>query len=302
VTAPLSRPAPTRGASAAGDLVELAGGTFLMGSDEFYPEERPVREVTVGPFAMARHPVTNREFAAFVAATGWVTLAERQPCAADYPDADPALVVPGSSVFVPPPGPVDLGDLRHWWAYVPGADWRHPEGPGSAVDDRWEHPVVHVAHADAAAYAAWAGAELPTEAEWEYAARGGLVGAAYAWGDELHPDGRRLANTWEGRFPWERRNCDWDRTSPVGAFPANGYGLFDMIGNVWEWTDSAVGSAPPRSCCSQPPEGPAADVRIVKGGSFLCAPGYCRRYRPAARQAQPVDSSTSHIGFRCIVR
>lgn len=283
------------------DMVDLAGGTFLMGSDDFYPEERPVREITVAPFAIDRYPVTNRQYTLFVAETGYQTLAERVPATVDYPDADPGLLVPGSSVFVAPDRPVDLRDLRQWWAYIPGACWAHPEGPGSHLDDRWDHPVVHIAHPDAVAYAAWAGKQLPTEAEWEFAARGGLPSAPYAWGHELHPDGRRMANTWDGRFPHERLNREHERTSPVGAYPANAFGLFDMIGNVWEWTATSGTPERPRSCCS-PATRLRDEVRIVKGGSFLCAPNYCQRYRPAARQAQPADSSTSHIGFRCITR
>ena len=287
-------------------MVEIRSGTFAMGSDSWYPEERPIRQVTVDGFLIDRHPVTNQEFAEFVADTGYVTLAELPPDPAAYPDAAPDLLVPGSSVFWSPPGPVDLRDLRNWWAYVPGASWRHPEGPGSTVDGRHAHPVVHVAYEDAAAYAAWAGKQLPTEAEWEFAARGGLAGADYAWGDVLHPDGRRMANIWDGAFPWKRAATDFERTSPVGSFPANGYGLHDMIGNVWEWTASPPVQIPERkssSCCSAPPPTvEVGSVRVVKGGSWLCSLDYCRRYRPAARQAQPVDSSTSHIGFRCVIR
>lgn len=222
-----------------------------------------------------------------------------------YPDADPSLLVAGSSVFSKPPGPVRLGDYRMWWAYVPSADWRHPEGPDSNIASRMDHPVVHVGYHDALAYAAWAGKALPAEVEWEFAARGGLDGAAYAWGDEPMPGGRIMANTWQGRFPWENLAEDgYEGTSPVGAFPANGYGLFDMIGNVWEWTDSPVSPRTPvkHACCSPDDADPRTTRRIVKGGSHLCAPNYCLRYRPAARQAEPIDTSTSHIGFRCIIR
>lgn len=287
-------------------MVEVRAGTFAMGSDNWYPEERPIREVTVDGFLIDRHPVTNQQFAEFVADTAYVTLAERAPDPCAYPDAAPGLLVPGSSVFLSPPGPVDMRDLRNWWAYVPGASWRHPEGPDSNVDERQTHPVVHVAYEDAAAYAAWAGKQLPSEEEWEYAARGGLAGADYAWGDTLHPGGRRMANIWDGTFPWHRAVTDFERTSPVGSFPANGYGLNDMIGNVWEWTASPP-ALPPEvkssSCCSaSAPTGESNPVRVVKGGSWLCSLDYCRRYRPAARQAQPVDSSTSHIGFRCVIR
>ncbi|HVY17077.1 MAG TPA: formylglycine-generating enzyme family protein [Rhodopila sp.] len=283
----------------------IAGGAFLMGSDRFYREERPIHRESVDGFWIDRYLVTNRAFARFVEATGYVTMAERRPDPTLYPDADPSLLVPGSSVFRKPPGPVPLGDYRMWWAYVPSADWRHPEGPDSDISSRMDHPVVHVGYHDALAYAAWAGKALPTEAEWEFAARGGLDGAAYAWGDEPMPGGRIMANTWQGRFPWENLAEDgYEGTSPVGAFPANGYGLFDMIGNVWEWTDSPVTPHAPvkHACCSPDDTDPRATRRVVKGGSHLCAPNYCLRYRPPARQAEPIDTSTSHIGFRCIIR
>lgn len=284
----------------------IPGGSFLMGSNDFYREERPIRRASVRGFWMDTHPVTNAAFQRFVDATDYVTLCERPLDPAVYPDADPALLVPGSLVFRRPPGPVSLRDNRAWWEYAPGADWRHPQGPESTSADRVDHPVVHVAYEDAAAYAAWAGKELPTEAEWEYAARGGLYGATYAWGDEVAPEGRPMANTWQGRFPWENLEIDgYAGTSPVDAFPANGYGLHDMIGNVWEWTASefapAKGERLKPSCCV--PTEPAADTRlVVKGGSHLCAPNYCLRYRPAARQGEALDTSTCHIGFRCVIR
>jgi formylglycine-generating enzyme required for sulfatase activity len=276
-------------------MIEIPAGTFLMGSSDFYPEERPVREVAVGAFAMDDSPVTNDEFRRFVHDTGYVTCAERPVTSEQYPDADPSLLLPGSSVFHKAPRPVDLRDLRNWWAYVPGASWRHPEGPGSDLDGRGTHPVVHVTYEDASTYARWAGRQLPSEAEWEFAARGGLSGATYAWGDEFAPGGRRMANTWEGHFPWERRSRGYERTSPAGTFPPNGYGLYDMIGNVWEWT-AEPWNTPPRKGHDAIPS------MVIKGGSYLCAPNYCRRYRPAARQQQTVDTSTSHIGFRCVVR
>ena len=281
-------------------MVWVPGGSFRMGSDEFYPEERPVRRVKVGGFWIDPRPVTVAEFRRFVKATGYVTVAERAPRAADYPDADPALLVPGSLVFQRPRARVALDDYRAWWAYVPGAQWRRPEGPASDVYTRARHPVTHVAHADAEAFVAWAGRALPTEAEWEYAARGGLEGARFAWGDDEFPDGQVMANTWHGEFPWENLGGD-QRTSPVGAFPPNGYGLYDMIGNVWEWTCDRFDAAEPESCCGGP--GPERFPRnVIKGGSHLCAPNYCLRYRPAARQAETIETSTSHIGFRCVVR
>src|SRR4051794_4775283 len=218
-------------------MLQVPGGTFAMGCDRFYPEEAPVRHVAVDGFRMDRHPVTVREFRRFVSECGYVTVAERQPSAADYPGADPDLLVPGSLVFRRAGGPVDLRDFRNWWEYVPAADWRHPEGPASSIAGRQRHPVVHVAFEDAQAYATWAGKSLPTEAEWELAARGGLDGAVFAWGDEFAPGGRMMANTWQGEFPWQNLRADgYEGTSPVAAFAPNGYGLYDMTGNVWEWT------------------------------------------------------------------
>lgn len=299
-------------------MVWIPAGSFRMGSDRHYPEEAPVRTVSVAGFFIDRGPVTNAAFARFVADTGHVTLAERWARAEDYPGVPTEALAPASSVFVPPSGPVDLGDPYRWWSHVAGADWRHPRGPGTTIDGLEEHPVVHIAHEDAAAFARWAGKDLPTEAEWEFAARGGLDGADYAWGSELTPDGRHLANTFQGPFPHGNSAEDgflW--TSPVGAFPANGYGLVDMIGNVWEWTEDWYGPhVAARSCCTVvDPRGASrersfdpllADLRIprkvTKGGSFLCAPGYCQRYRPAARMAQAIDTTTCHLGFRCVFR
>jgi formylglycine-generating enzyme required for sulfatase activity len=215
----------------------IEGGTFAMGSEDFYPEERPVHRVTVDGFWIDERPVTAAEFRRFVRDTGYVTIAERPLDPADYPDADPELLVPGSLVFRRTEGPVSLDDYRQWWAYVPGASWKHPGGKGTTINGRDRHPVVHVAWEDAEAYAAWAGKELPTEAEWEYAARGGLEGAAFAWGDEHFPEAKPAANTWQGEFPWQNLKQDgFEGTSPVGSFPPNGYGLYDMTGNVWEWT------------------------------------------------------------------
>ena len=289
------------------ELVELPGGEFLMGSDRHYPEEAPQHERHVEPFAIERHPVTNAQFAEFVAETGYVTVAERELDPAEFPGADPADLVPGSLVFTPTSGPVDLRDWRQWWRWVPGALWRHPFGPDSSIDDRLDHPVVHVSFEDASAYAAWAGRRLPTEAEWEYAARGGLAGAEYAWGDEREPGGRVMANTWQGAFPF--RNEGWGGTSPVGSYPPNGFGLVDMIGNTWEWTADAFTPRhlPPDASSLERGDrrdllagAPASQaLHVTKGGSHLCAPNYCLRYRPAARSSQAEDSATTHLGFRC---
>jgi formylglycine-generating enzyme len=297
----------------------IPGGEFLMGSDDFYPEERPAHRVAVDGFWMDAGPITVTEFDRFVAATGYQTVAEQPLSPADYPDADPALLVPGSLVFRRTAGPVDTTDFRQWWSYVPGACWRQPEGRGSDVRGRGSHPVTQVAYADAEAYATWAGKALPTEAEWEFAARGGLDGAVYVWGDEFAPGGRQLANTWQGEFPWQNLLLDGhEGTSPVGAFPANGYGLFDMAGNVWEWTSdyfrprhAGAGPPEPAPCCAarnprvtEPGRDQASAIprKVIKGGSHLCAPNYCFRYRPAARQGEAIDTSTGHLGFRCIVR
>ncbi len=299
-------------------MCPVPGGEFLMGSADFYPEEAPVHRVALDGFWIDEHPVTVAEFRRFVKATGFVTFAELPPDAADYPDADPELLVPGSLVFQPASGPVDLRDFRNWWEWVPGASWRHPEGPASHVGGRELHPVSHVAYGDALAYARWAGKDLPTEAEWEYAARGGLEQKVFAWGDEFAPKGRMMANTWQGEFPWQNLLTDgFELTSPIRSFPPNGYGLYDMTGNVWEWTCDwfTPGHQPDadKPCCvpSNPRvesdalsygHGEAIPRRVIKGGSHLCAPNYCLRYRPAARQSEAVDTSTSHIGFRCVVR
>ena len=281
----------------------IPSGSFLMGSEDFYPEERPVRRVDVAGFWMDERPVTVAQFRRFIKATGYVTVAERPPDPADFPDADSAQLVPGSLVFQRARGPVDLRDFRNWWAYVPGACWSRPEGPGSDTYTRARHPVTQVAYEDAAAYAEWAGRALPTEAEWEYAARGGLEGAAFAWGDDPFPGGRPMANTWQGEFPWENLLADgFEGTSPPGAFPPNGYGLLDMTGNVWEWTTDLFGAAETAAACCGPATDDGLVRRVIKGGSHLCAPSYCLRYRPAARQGESVDTSTSHIGFRCVLR
>lgn len=288
-----------------------------MGSENHYPEEAPARDVTVAGFWIDQAPVTNRDFRAFVEATGWITQAEIAPRGEDYPGADPSMLTASSLVFTPSDGPVDLRNIANWWRFLPGAQWRNPYGPDSSIEGLDDHPVVHVAWNDVVAYAEWAGADLPTEAEWELAARGGLEDAEFAWGEEFAPGGQQMANTWQGEFPYRNTAEDgWIRTSPVGAYPANGYGLVDMVGNTWEWTKdwwSSASAEAPKSCCaaSRPlaeaasidPRDPARITRkVLKGGSHLCAPSYCRRYRPAARHAQPIDTSTSHVGFRCVLR
>jgi sulfatase modifying factor 1 len=289
------------------DLVWIPAQTATLGSGRHYPEEGPVRAVAVDGFWIAAHQVTNAEFAVFVDATGYVTVAERPLDPADYPGAPAENLKPGSMVFTRTPGPVNLRHINLWWTWTPGASWRHPTGPRSSIDQRADHPVVHVACEDAEAYAAWAGLCLPTEAEWETAARGGLAGATYTWGDEPERPGQRLANYWHGDFPW-RPAAGYGRTAPVGSYPANPYGLFDMAGNVWEWTsdwyaDDRAGDP----CCeagSYDPHQPQFRIprKVIKGGSFLCADNYCLRYRPAARRPQVVDTGMSHIGFRCARR
>ena len=285
-------------------MVSLPGGSFVMGSEEFYAEEGPVHEVSVEAFAIDRHPVTVAEFRRFVTETSYITEAERELDPGRYPDADPALLVPGSLVFRPTAGPVNLQDFRVWWEYVPGACWHAPEGPGSTVRGRHRHPVTHIAYGDAQAYAAWAGKALPTEAEWEYAAQGGLERARFAWGNQIAPNGKMMANWWQGRFPWENLCLDgYAGTSPVGTFPPNGFGLFDVCGNVWEWTRDRFGAHGATTSCCSPGEAPDEIPRnVIKGGSHLCAPSYCLRFRPAARQGEAIDTSTSHLGFRCVVR
>jgi sulfatase modifying factor 1 len=305
----------------AADMVWIPGGTFLMGSDQHYPEEAPAQLASVDGFWMDQVPVTNAQFEEFVKATGHRTVAEIAPDPSQYPGAKKELMSPGSLVFKKPGGPVDMRDFRNWWKYVLGADWRHPIGPNSTIRGRSNFPVVHVAYADGEAYARWRGKSLPTEAEWEFAARGGLGGAEYAWGNELMPDGRPMANFWQGEFPWQNLRVDgFEGTSPVDAFPPNTYGLFDMTGNVWEWTTDwytprrAHGKTAP--CCipsnprgglaeeSYDPRQPHIQIprKVIKGGSHLCSANYCRRYRPAARFPEPIDTSTCHLGFRCIIR
>jgi formylglycine-generating enzyme required for sulfatase activity len=310
----------------------IPGGTFLMGSDQHYPEEAPAHEVGVDGFWMDAYTVTNEQFARFVEETGYVTVAERPLDPAIYPGADPDLLVPGALVFQRQAHAVNLGDATQWWAYIPGANWRHPLGPESSLEGYERHPVTQVAYEDAAAYARWASKTLPSEAEWERAARGGLDGAPYVWGDEFLPDKRLMANVWIGQFPHQTLRPDQHiGTMVVGSFPANGYGLYDMAGNVWEWTsdwyaprhESAhedahedAHAAAEHACCapatprraaheaSYDPAQPAVRIprKVLKGGSHLCAANYCLRYRPAARSPQMIDTGMSHIGFRCVVR
>jgi formylglycine-generating enzyme required for sulfatase activity len=301
------------------DALWIPGGEFRMGSDKHYKEEAPAHNVRVHGFWMDRTPVTNEQFARFVAATNYVTVAEKVPNAADYPGALPEMLIAASTVFIKPSQRVDMRNAYNWWHWVPGADWRHPQGPQSTLEGKAQHPVVQLALEDVEAYLKWIGKELPTEAEWEFAARGGLEGAEYAWGNEFTPNGKYMANTWQGMFPYRNTLADgYEGTSPVGAFPPNGYGLIDITGNVWEWTRDWYADAHlvQHACCTlDNPRGAARETsfdpsmpdvkiprRVIKGGSHLCAPNYCRRYRPAARMAQAVDTGTSHLGFRGIVR
>jgi len=303
------------------DMVWIPSGTFRMGSNTHYPEEKPVHLVTVQGFWMDKYPVTNARFAQFVSETGYVTFAELPPNPADYPGALPHMIYAGSLVFHKPNGPVEQRNIGNWWSFERAADWRHPRGAGSSIEGLERHPVVHITFADAEAFARWEGKELPTEAEWEFAARGGLDQMPYAWGSEFMPGDRPMANTWQGEFPYQNLVEDgYEGTSPVDAFPTNGYGVHDMIGNVWEWTtDWYVArhqADAPKACCvpvnprggkeseSFDPFQPEIRIprKVLKGGSHLCAPNYCRRYRPAARFPEPVDTSTCHVGFRCIVR
>ncbi len=286
------------------DWVSLEGGCFRMGDDRVYPEEKPVREACVGPFAIMRAEVTNAQFSAFVDATGYVTRAERG-WTGEEPDGPGAPVPPGAAVFDPP----TTGPLRalNWWRFVEGASWRRPMGADSAAEPPEAHaPVTHVTREDAQAFATWVGGRLPTEAEWEYAARGGVDGALYAW-EEAEAKARAQANTWQGVFPHYNTNKDgYSGLAPVAQFPANGFGLYDMIGNAWEWTatpyaadhtDRARQHAGVRGL---DPSQPGAAVGVIRGGSYLCAASFCFRFRPAARQAQDLAFGTSHIGFRVV--
>lgn len=307
--------------SAPDGMIYVRSGTFWMGSDDHYSEEKPAHRVSVDSFFIDETPVTNAQFAEFVAATGHRTFAEFAPDPRDYPGALPEMLYAGSLVFRQPIGLVDLNDWSQWWTFLKDANWRQPYGLRSSIAGLDDHPVVHVSYHDALAYARWKGKDLPTEAEWEFAARGGLERAEYAWGSELSPDGKYMANTWQGSFPTVNHALDgYDRTSPVRAFPPNGYNLYDMIGNVWEWTadwytPKHEAGATKACCIPRNPRGglesgsydpclPRIKIprKVLKGGSHLCAPNYCRRYRPAARHAEAIDTSTNHVGFRCVVR
>ncbi|MGD1834746.1 MAG: formylglycine-generating enzyme family protein [Nitrososphaeraceae archaeon] len=305
-------------------MVLISGGSFMMGSDKFYPEEKPVHKVSVDSFWMDKYPVTNKAFSEFVLATGYITIAERPLDPTEFQTVKEEDLVPGSMVFEKRNGPVDLKNYANWWRWMKGASWKHPRGPGSNISEVYDHPVVHIAYEDAEAYAKWAGKELPTEAEWEFAARGGLDGMDFTWGNEDTQITKPMANTWQGEFPYQNLLIDkYEGTSPVGSFDPNGYGLFDMTGNVWEWTsdwyvphlDKSANKV--KSCCttfinprvispeqSYDPRQPQFKIprKVVKGGSHICAPNYCLRYRPAARQPQMIDTGMTHIGFRCILK
>ena len=294
-------------------MVWIAGGTFTMGADEERPEERAAHEVSVGGFWIDRHEVTNAQFARFVAATGYVTVAERGLDPKDHPGMPPELLAPGAVVFTPPDGVLDLVNVNQWWRYVAGADWRHPAGPDSSIEGRGNHPVVDMAYEDAQAYADWLGRELPSEAQWEFAARGGLEGATYSWGEEYYdPVAGWRANTWQGLFPLKDDVDDgYHGTAPVGCFAPNGYGLFDMAGNVWEYASDWYVPEHPAEPAADPvgPDlalaaryaGPTGPSVVIKGGSYLCAPNFCARYRPAARQPQELGLGASHLGFRTVL-
>ncbi|HTG43838.1 MAG TPA: formylglycine-generating enzyme family protein [Verrucomicrobiae bacterium] len=291
-------------------MIWIPGATFEMGSPDGKPDEKPVHEVTVGPIWMDKTEVTNEQFEKFVEETGYITIAERKPAASVLPKAAPERLVPGSLVFTPPSGEVNLAEQSSWWKFVPGASWRHPEGPASSIEGKGKHPVVQVAWVDAAAYAQWDGKRLPTEAEWEHAARGGLHGQPFVWGSEKPNDRHPLANIWQGKFPAENSGADgYKATAPVGSYPPNGYGLHDMAGNVWEWcldwyrpdyyqTSPSLNPKGPET--SFDPAGPEVPQRVIRGGSFLCNDAYCSGYRPGARMKSLPETGLSHTGFRCV--
>jgi formylglycine-generating enzyme len=305
-------------------MVWVPGGEFSMGcadprnlphgGNDPMTDSRPIHRVHVDGFWMDQYEVTNDQFTRFVAATGYVTVAERTPTAAEFPDAPAENLVAGSVVFTPPPQQVALDNHYRWWSYVKGANWRHPQGPSSSIDARGGYPVVHVAYEDAAAYARWAGKRLPTEAEWECAARGGMAGQPYSWGDELRPGDKWMANIWQGQFPLSDSAEDgFAGIAPAGKFPPNGYGLYDMAGNVWEWcsdwyradtySDLAAGGLtrnPKGPASSLDPAEPGQAKRVHRGGSFLCTDQYCTRYMIGTRGKGEVSSGSNHLGFRCV--
>lgn len=305
-------------------MVWIDGGTFSMGTNETdaYSHERPAHQVTVDGFWMDETEVTNAQFQKFVDATGYLTIAERKPTWEEIQTQSPpgtprpadSLFVAGSLVFDPPGQPVMLNDYSQWWRWLPGADWKHPDGPESDLSGRLQYPVVHVAFDDAKAYCVWAGKRLPTEAEWEFASRGGEKQQRYAWGNEIKLDGRFMANTFQGGFPHANSMEDgFEMAAPVKSFSANAYGLYDMIGNLWEWTSDwydvnyfqnlskqKVSLNPEGPATSNDPNEPYALKRVTKGGSYLCADDYCVNYRPSARQGTAFDSGMSNVGFRCV--
>lgn len=309
---------PSAGGPAPEGMVWIPGGEFLMGSEEpMFRDAHPVHRVMVDGFFIDETEVTNEQFVRFVKATGYITVAERAPKETDYPGARPEMLVAGSVVFSPPDHAVSLHDHFQWWNYVNGADWRHPEGVGSSIEKRMDHPVVHVAFEDAEAYARWAGKRLPTEAEWEYAARGGLEGKRFVWGDSFLPGGKVMANTLQGHFPDHNTAEDgYASTSPVKAFPSNRYGLWGMAGNVWEWTSdwyrhdtymrrakngkALLNPKGPSAGESFDPSEPGVAKRVQKGGSFLCTDQYCARYMPGGRGKGAPDTGTNHLGFRLV--
>jgi sulfatase modifying factor 1 len=321
----VARDAHSDETTAPAGMVWISSGEFIMGTDDVrsFPNERPAHRVHVEGLWIDEHDVTNAEFAKFVQATGYFTTAERKPDWEELkkelppgtPKPDDSVLVAGSLVFTPSSRPVPLDDLSAWWRWVPGACWRHPEGPGTSIEGRENHPVVQVSWYDAVAYAKWAGKRLPTEAEWEFAARGGLEGKRYPWGDEFRPDGKYMANTWQGLFPVTNTAEDgFVGTSPVKSFPPNGYCLYDMAGNVWQWCSDwyrvdAFTELASENICRNPagpaeswdPADPHTPKRVVKGGSFLCNPSYCESYRPSARRGTPPDTGSSHTGFRCVI-
>ncbi|MDG0817669.1 formylglycine-generating enzyme family protein [Bdellovibrio svalbardensis] len=297
------------------EMILIPAGEFWMGDSEGqFPDARPQVKVQLDSFWMDKYVVTNKDFSSFVAATGYITLAERPLSADDYPEVNPEDLQPASIVFTPPNHPVVLDNNMAWWKVVRGADWKHPTGPESSISGKENAPVVHIAYEDAEAYARWKGKRLPTEAEWEYAARGGLDRKTYVWGNEIHPNGKFMANTWQGEFPVRNSGEDgFTGIAPVGSFPANGYGLYDMSGNVWQWvsdwyrpdyfkTLSAQGLAknPQGPTDSFDPQEPGIKKRVHKGGSFLCTDQYCARFRPGSRGKGDILSGTNHLGFRLV--